>query len=167
MNDDSELGGRTVWRGKNDVHDPAAWAHAIASSNAELFAQTGTVIWLDEGKRIHVNTEALRDISKRFIAFPQPMNFGTAETPNWRTAYYSAEPTDRVLRALLTARTVETGSLACLLPEVPGAPSVPSQLTPRQQDEARMRLRQGEPKDRIADYYHVDIDEIAQLGSGR
>jgi hypothetical protein len=148
MND--ELNGRTVWRGQADVHSADAWADAIAGSDAQLFDEDGSAIWLDEGAKRHVGGEALRQIIKRFIAFPRPMNFGTVEEPNWGTAYTSIEPDDMVLRALL----------GTLPPRLPKAPGKPRELSPQQQREAIMRMKTGERPARIAEAYGVEVARL-------
>jgi hypothetical protein len=52
---------------------------------------------------------------------------------------------------------------AALLERVAKGPSEPRRLSPQQQQEARYRLKTGEPRDRIADAYGVDADTTKEL----
>jgi hypothetical protein len=74
--------------------------------------------------------------------------------------YYSTEPDDSVLRALLTGKSMSDGGLACRLPR---GPSEPSRLSPQQQREAIMRLKTGERASSIAAAYDVGVAEVARL----
>jgi DNA invertase Pin-like site-specific DNA recombinase len=50
-----------------------------------------------------------------------------------------------------------------LVGRVARGPREPSKLTPQQRQEVRARLKQGEPRDRIAEAYGVDVAAIKQV----
>ena len=50
-----------------------------------------------------------------------------------------------------------------LILRVARGPVEPFRLTPQQQREIHDRLKMGEPKDRIAHAYGIDVDTIGQL----
>jgi hypothetical protein len=150
-----------VWRGEGDTNrlGEAIADHAVA----ELFLLEGDVlVQLDPagGRPTSIGRNTLHEFVARHVVTVQIGSEGRVEYQPFtfpQRADLSREPDQKVLTDLMT-----------ILPRLCAkGPTVPSMLTPKQKDEVRMRLRQGEPKDRIADYYRVDIDEIAQLGSGR
>jgi hypothetical protein len=60
----------------------------------------------------------------------------------------------------MTAKTREGRGLVW---RVAKGPSEPFKSTPQQQREVRHRLKMGEPNDKLARDYNVDIDTIRQL----
>jgi hypothetical protein len=105
----------------------------------------------------------LREVIGRHIVSLRLVNRGTTDAPTWnleyrpfdfpRVADTSCEPDEKVLIALSDA----------LLLRVARGPSKPFRLTEQQQNEVRMRLNVGEPRDRIADAYGVDVETVARV----
>jgi hypothetical protein len=105
----------------------------------------------------------LREVIGRHIVSLRLVNRGTTDAPTWnleyrpfdfpRVADTSREPDEKVLLALSAA----------LLLRVAKGPSKPFRLTEQQQNEVRMRLNVGEPRDRIADAYGVDVETVARV----
>jgi hypothetical protein len=105
----------------------------------------------------------LREVIGRHIVSLRLVNRGTTDAPTWnleyrpfdfpRVADTSREPDEKVILALGAA----------LLLRVAKGPSKPFRLTEQQQNEVRMRLNVGEPRDRIADAYGVDAATIGRV----
>jgi hypothetical protein len=70
------------------------------------------------------------------------------------------EPDEMTLLNLIRAKTLEDGALA---PRLPKAPSEPRQLSEQQRLEIHSRLKIGEPEERIANAYGIDVSVIRRL----
>ena len=163
MQNQSEPGSRRlhVWRGRVLKEDTDRLSEAVAEkAGAELFNLNGSLVWLNEGQPVRADKNVLREIITRHIVSIRLVNRGTTDVPRWESEYYSfdfplgadtsKEPSEQVLINLMNR----------LILLVARGPSEPFKLTPRQQEEVRARLKQGEPKDQIASAYSVDVDTI-------
>jgi hypothetical protein len=114
---------------------------------------------------VAVNKDVLRDIITRHIISLRLVNRASTNDPLWEIEYYSFDfpivadtserPDQQVLLDLITALTGRVAK----------EPSKPCQLTPQQQREVRDRIKMGEPKDKIARAYNVDVATVRQLAS--
>jgi hypothetical protein len=158
-----ELNGRRifVWRGPEDG---TRLADVVAEEAvAELFDVDRGLVWLTEGQTVPCNINILREVIGRHIVSLRLVNRGTTDAPTWnleyrpfdfpRVADTSREPDEKVLLALGAALLLRVGK----------GPSKPFRLTEQQQNEVRMRLNVGEPRDRIADAYGVDAATIGRV----
>jgi hypothetical protein len=158
-----ELNGRRifVWRGPEDTNRLADVVAEVAAR--ELFDVNRSLVWLTEGQTVPCNINILREVIGRHIVSLRLVNRGTTDAPTWnleyrpfdfpRVADTSREPDEKVILALGAA----------LLLRVAKGPSKPFRLTEQQQNEVRMRLNVGEPRDRIADAYGVDAATIGRV----
>jgi hypothetical protein len=149
-----------VWHGKNPAEDTSRLTEAVAEvAITELFELNGILVHLTEGQLVPVNKDVLREIIKRHIVSVRLMSRGT----DWEREFYSLdfpitadpskEPDQRVLIDMVAA----------LQGLVAKGPSESIKLTPQQQREVQARLKIGEPKDKLAREYSVDVDVIRQL----
>jgi hypothetical protein len=148
----NKLNGRRVYlsQGRDPIE---ALVDAIATSDADLFAQGGSIVWLkDSGELVEVGRGAPLELIAKYVVTKQLVQHGD----RWRVEYHPHVPDEMTLRALLMGE----GGLAQRLPK---APSEPIKLTSQQAQEARDRLAMGEPKNRIAAAYKVDVATIEQL----
>jgi hypothetical protein len=150
-----------VWRGPEDG---TRLADVVAEEAvAELFEVDRSLVWLNAGRHAPAHVNVLREIITRKIKSVRLVNRGTTDAPRWeheffpfdfpRVADTSREPDEKVLIALSAA----------LLLRVAKGPSKPFRLTEQQQNEVRMRLNVGEPRDRIAEAYSVDVETIGRV----
>ena len=126
--------------------------------NRSLFRLTG-------GRLIAVNKDVLRDIIARHIVSLRLVNRTSTNDPHWEIENFSFEfpivadtseqPDQRVLLDLIEALVLRAAK----------GPSEPRLLNPQQLREVRDRIKMGEPKDRIARAYNVDVSVIRQLAS--
>jgi hypothetical protein len=158
-----ELNGRRifVWRGPEDTNRLADVVAEVAAR--ELFDVNRSLVWLTEGQTVPCNINILREVIGRHIVSLRLVNRGTTDAPTWnleyrpfdfpRVADTSREPDEKVLIALSAA----------LLLRVAKGPSKPHKLSEQQEREVRARLREGEPRDRIAGAYGVDAATIGRV----
>jgi hypothetical protein len=146
--------------------DTARLADTVAEkTQTELFNVNRSLFRLTEGRLIAVNKDVLRDIIARHIVSLPLVNRASTNDPRWEIENFafefpivadtSEQPDQRVLLDLIEA----------LVLRVAKGPSTPHQLTLQQLREVRDRIKMGEPKDRIARAYHVDVSVIRQLAS--
>ena len=114
---------------------------------------------------VPVDKNVLHEIITRHVVSIRLVNCGTVDVPSWQGEYFSFdfplvantnnEPDKKVLNSLNAA----------LLERVAKGPSEPRRLSPQQLQDVHARLKTGEPRDRIADAYGVDVDTIKQLAA--
>jgi hypothetical protein len=153
MND--KLNGRSIYNPRNrDPHeDLILLVDAIASSDADLFAQGSSIVWLkDSGELMEVGRGALLELIAKYVVTKHLVKHGE----RWKSEYHPHVPDEMTLRALLMGE----GGLAQRLPRAPGEPAG---LTPRQQQEVQARLKIGEPKTKLAAEYGVSVAAIQQM----
>jgi len=155
---DDKLGDRKLYlpRGRDPREDLCCLADTIAGSEAGLFNEDETPIWIVAGERVTVTLAALRKICTRYLVTRHQRK--TAD--GWEVEYRPYEPDEMTLRALIGARDWQDGSLVQRLPKTPSAPV---RLSPQRQDEALQRLRMGESAERIAGACGVDVETIRRL----
>ena len=157
MNDNTQLNDKKVflWHGPEDQNRLTAAIAEVAI--AELFNMNGGLVWFNEGRAVPVNKDVLREIITRHLVsvrlvsrgeFGLKREFYTFAFPV--TADASKEPNERVLIDM-----AET-----LLLQVAKGPSAPHRLTAQQLREVRTRLAIGEPRDKLAREYNVEIGAI-------
>jgi hypothetical protein len=154
MND--KLADRSVYtpKGRDPHEDLILLADCIATSDADLFAQGSSIVWLkDTGELVGVSRDALLEIITKYVVTKQLVSHGD----RWQVEYHPHVPDEYTLRGLLT----DDGGLVRRLPR---APSEPTQLSEQRREEVRARLRIGEPRDKLAREYGVDVGVIGAIG---
>jgi hypothetical protein len=152
-----------VWRGRDLDEDTNRMAEAIAESGvAELFAHNGGLIWFHDGQPVPAIRPILPGIIARFIKGTRLVRCGAT----WKREDFTfdfpvgadtgKEPNDKVL----------TGLTEALLWRVAKGPQEPVHLSAQQQVEIRQRLAMGEPRDRIASAYKIDLGTVRALAGG-
>ena len=127
--------------------------HRLRVSEAPFSASCNN-IGLTVGKDILLEIITKHVVTKRLV------NRGTAYKPIWEREYCAFEPSEREIRTLLIAKTLEEGGLAQRLPKFS---SEPLRLKEQQERDARARLNIGEPQEKLAREYSIDVDTIRRL----
>jgi hypothetical protein len=148
-----------IWRDQEPVEaNIDRFADVIVEKlAAELFDVNGSLFWLEAGGLAN-----LRDlITRHFVSIRLG---GTVDKPNGEIEYFSfefplvaktnKEPDKKALNALGAA----------LLERVAKGPQEPRRLSEQQQREVQYRLGIGEPKDKLAREYNVELETIRQVG---
>jgi hypothetical protein len=150
-----------LWHGRNSVDDANRLADAIAEAAAEeLFELNGQLVWLNNGRPVPVRMDALREIIARHIASVRLVRHVDG---SWGCEHFSFDfPLGRNTNEEPTQQTL-IDLIGKLIPRVARGPQVQHALTEQQQHEVRARSRTGEPPDRIAEAYRVDVDTIRRL----
>ena len=108
---DDKLGDRKLYlpRGRDPREDLCCLADTIAGSEAGLFNENETPIWIAAGERVMVGLAALRKICTRYLVTRHQRK--TAD--GWEVEYRPHEPDEMTLRALIGARDWQDGSSDC------------------------------------------------------
>jgi hypothetical protein len=150
-----------IWRGSDDSKRLAG---TIAEScAAELFSANKNLVCLTAGKLVPATLAVLREVIGRHIASVKLVDRGEF---GLNVEYYAfdfppvadtdKEPDQRILLSLVDI----------LVGLVARAPSEPRQLTPQQMQEIRARRKEGEPADRVARAYGIEVEQVQQLARG-
>lgn len=143
-------------KGRDPTEDLCLLADTITASDADLFDQGDSAVWLTDGKCAPVSLAILREICMKFVASKVPV----LRAGQWQVTYPPLDPPEMTLRAMISAREYRDGNLACRLPKMPAEPM---RLSARVQEEVRQRLAMGEPKDRVAAAYRTDVATIETI----
>jgi hypothetical protein len=151
--------GRQIYipRGRDLLEDRKLLIAAIAASDADLFVRGNQPVWVKpSGELVEVGRGALLEILEKYVAIKQLTSQG--ETPDdalWIVQYCSISLDEMTIQSLL-----REDDWTQLLPKMPSAPV---NLSIQQQREVRERSKMGEPAERVAAAYGVDITTVKQL----
>jgi hypothetical protein len=143
-------------RGRDPLEDLNRLSDAISISEAPLFSKDGSTVAIIDGVDVLLNPSALGNIIEKHVAIKATV----LHEGKWEITQEPYRPDDKTLLKLLRAETIEEGNLAGRLPKMQGKPQ---RLTDQQLETVRVRLRTGEPPERIAPSYSVDAETIRRL----
>jgi hypothetical protein len=140
------------------AEDLCILSDAIAISDADLFNRDGATVLIDQGVVVQVNPARLREIIAKHIRIKMVVDRDGVLEVTFVPYVLAAE--DKTLRTLLMTERIEDGNLAQRLPKMPGKEM---KLTENQLQQVRDRLKIGEPPEKIAPSYNVDVATIRRL----
>jgi hypothetical protein len=143
-------------RNRDSLEDLCILADAISVSPAPLFSKDGSTVAIIEGGDVLLTPSALGDVVEKHVS----IKAAVLHEGKWEITHEPYRPDDKTLLKLLRAETIEAGSLAGRLPKMSGKEY---RLTEQQLETVRVRLRTGEPAERIAPSYGVDVDTIRRV----
>ena len=120
---------------------------------------------LTEGRLIAINKDVLRDIITRHIVSLRLVNRASSNDPLWELEYFTFDFPIVADTSKEADQQVLLDLMKTLVSWVAKEPSEPCELTPQQQREVRDRIKMGEPKDKIARAYNIDVATVRELAS--
>ena len=149
-----------VWRGRDLDDDVRRLAEAIAEACiSRLFNLNQNLVWLDQGLPVPISRNQLAGIISKSIAGVRLVEVNG----DWKCEYFqfdfsptadtSKAPNDQVLTSLMEE----------LKQLVAKGPRAAAKLTEQQKQDITSRLKTGEPRSRVAEHYHLDLEQLEEV----